>query len=242
MIIYYNIIINYLFLYSLKNMAHSDLHPTESNESLNTLLQLKEEKEYWEDKLLELKLKACKNSFLNSKNEKMLESKLSSLQAKNNLQKQKIAELNEQISQIKSSEKSKENQLASLDSLINLSTHTNQELETEIKQLNDYLVNLNNTENIVEHILSFPQEFRNKIYNICSERVSYVLQFNTPMGYPQHQVNNNIKSEYKQHIPQNFVYGYGVRPPMMMFYPPPPGTQFVNNNIANSYINQNGNK
>lgn len=220
-------------------MAHSDLHPIKSNESLNTLLQLKEEKEYWEDKLLELKLKSCKNSFLNSKKEKMLESKLSSLQANNNLKKQKIAELNEQISQIKSSEKSKESQLASLDSLINLSTHANKELENEIHQLNDYLINLNNTENIVEHILSFPQEFRNKIYNICSERVSYVLQFNTPMGYPQQQVNNNIKPEYKQHIQQNYVYGYGLRQPMMMFYPPPSGTQFINNNIGNSY---NGNK
>ena len=66
----------------------------------------------------------------------------------------------------------------------------------------------------MNHILTFDEEFRKKIYNICSERVNYVLQFNTPMGYPQQQVKQPMPS-----MPHNYMYGYGPRP-MMMYYPP----------------------
>lgn len=196
---------------------------SEHNDTLNLELKLKEEKDYWEDKLLELKLKNCKTNFFEEKSCQNLKSKLSSLQSQNNSLKEKISELKSSIASLKSSEKNKESKLSAIETNISNSTKTNQDLQNQIKSLNEYLVNLNITDNIVNHILTFDEDFRKKIYNICSERVNYVLQFNTPMGYPQQQIKQPMPIPS---MPHNYMYGYGPRP-MMMYYPP---QGYVNNN------------
>ena len=195
-------------------MSVTKQNQIEHIDCLNLQLKLKEEKEYWEDKLLELKLKNCKTNFIEEKSSQNLKSKLSSLQSQNASLKQKISELKSSIAALKSSEKNKESKLSAIDTNISISTKTNQDLQNQIKSLKEYLVNFNITDNIVNHILTFDEEFRKKIYNICSERVNYVLQFNTPMGYPQQQVKQPMPS-----MPHNYMYGYGPRP-MMMYYPP----------------------
>ena len=57
-------------------MSVTKQNQIEHNDCLNLQLKLKEEKEYWEDKLLELKLKNCKTNFIEEKSSQNLKSKL----------------------------------------------------------------------------------------------------------------------------------------------------------------------
>ena len=167
------------------------------SESMNSLLELEEERKYWENKLLKHKLLAYKNSYLiNSKNEQLKNEKETLLQENEELQNQ-ISELKHSIFQIKEMTEKSEMIISKLNSEISSIKNLNQKTQSEINSLKEYWKNINKTNNIVNHILSFPNEFKEKVYKICSEKVNSVLNSNNP-------INSNIPQ-------QNYYYN-----PMMM--------------------------
>ena len=160
-----------------------------SQEDLNNELKKREREEYYEDKLLELKMKSFldeykinhelskykseldeltkeKESLLNKKD--ILNQKISEIEEENNNYEDAINNLNEQIAKA-------ENDSKNLDNLI----LAQQKLEHD----------LSNEENLVNHILQTCSEsFKKKIYDICSENVNEALKLN----------NNNNTDKIKE--------------------------------------------
>ena len=158
------------------------------SESINSLLELEEERNFWENKLLEHKLLSYKNSYIiNSKNLKLKKQKDVVTKENIDLQNQ-ISQLKDNISRIKEMKENSELLLSKLNSDISSTK------------------NINKTNNIVNHILTFPEEFKQKVYKICTERVSSVL--NIP-------INNNIPQSNYYYMNPMMMNNYMMNPQMM---------------------------
>ena len=179
-------------------------------ESMNSLLELEEERKFWENKLLEHKLFSFKNSYIiHSKNIELKNEKDHLLQENKELENQ-ISELKNNISQIKEMKENSEIILSKLNSEISSIKTINEKNQNEINTLKEYWKNINKTNNIINHILKFPEEFKKKVYTICSEKINSVLNSNNPM-------TNNMKQ-------QNYYYN----PMMMNSYIMTPQMMFIN--------------
>ena len=161
-----------------------------SQEDLNNEMKKRDREEYYEDKLLELKMKSFledylinhelsnykqeldelikeKDSLLNEKD--ILLKKISEIEEENNNYEDTLNDLDNQISKVEEDSKN-------LDSLI----ITQQELSN----------NLNIEDNLVNHIIkTFDNSFKKQIYDICSKNVREALNNN----------NSNKKTELKSH-------------------------------------------
>ena len=180
------------------------------SESINSLLELEEERNFWENKLLEHKLLSYKNSYIiNSKNLKLKKQKDVVTKENIDLQNQ-ISQLKDNISRIKEMKENSELLLSKLNSDISSTKNINQQTQNQINSLKEYWKNINKTNNIINHILKFPEEFKKKVYNICSEKINSVLNSNNPM-------TNNMKQ-------QNYYYN----PMMMNSYIMTPQMMFIN--------------
>ena len=176
------------------------------SESINSLSELEEERNFWENKLLEHKLLAYKNSYtINSKNVKLKKQKDAIIKENIDLQNQ-ISQLNDNISRIKEMKENSELLLSKLNSDITSTKNINQQTQNQINSLKEYWKNINKTNNIVNHILTFPEEFKQKVYKICTERVSSVL--NIP-------INNNIPQSNYYYMNPMMMNNYMMNPQMM---------------------------
>jgi chromosome segregation ATPase len=176
------------------------------SESINSLLELEEERNFWENKLLEHKLLAYKNSYtINSKNVKLKKQKDAIIKENIDLQNQ-ISQLNDNISRIKEMKENSELLLSKLNSDITSTKNINQQTQNQINSLKEYWKNINKTNNIVNHILTFPEEFKQKVYKICTERVNSVL--NIPM-------NNNIPQSNYYYMNPMMMNNYMMASQMM---------------------------
>ena len=176
------------------------------SESINSLSELEEERNFWENKLLEHKLLAYKNSYtINSKNIKLKKQKDAIIKENIDLQNQ-ISQLNDNISRIKEMKENSELLLSKLNSDITSTKNINQQTQNQINSLKEYWKNINKTNNIVNHILTFPEEFKQKVYKICTERVNSVL--NIPM-------NNNIPQSNYYYMNLMMMNNYMMASQMM---------------------------
>jgi chromosome segregation ATPase len=176
------------------------------SESINSLSELEEERNFWENKLLEHKLLAYKNSYtINSKNVKLKKQKDAIIKENIDLQNQ-ISQLNDNISRIKEMKENSELLLSKLNSDITSTKNINQQTQNQINSLKEYWKNINKTNNIVNHILTFPEEFKQKVYKICTERVNSVL--NIPM-------NNNIPQSNYYYMNPMMMNNYMMASQMM---------------------------
>ena len=176
------------------------------SESINSLSELEEERNFWENKLLEHKLLAYKNSYtINSKNIKLKKQKDAIIKENIDLQNQ-ISQLNDNISRIKEMKENSELLLSKLNSDITSTKNINQQTQNQINSLKEYWKNINKTNNIVNHILTFPEEFKQKVYKICTERVNSVL--NIPM-------NNNIPQSNYYYMNPMMMNNYMMASQMM---------------------------
>ena len=175
------------------------------SESINSLSELEEERNFWENKLLEHKLLAYKNSYtINSKNVKLKKQKDAIIKENIDLQNQ-ISQLNN-ISRIKEIKENSELLLSKLNSDITSTKNINQQTQNQINSLKEYWKNINKTNNIVNHILTFPEEFKQKVYKIGTERVNSVL--NIPM-------NNNIPQSNYYYMNPMMMNNYMMASQMM---------------------------
>ena len=176
------------------------------SESINSLLELEEERNFWENKLLEHKLLSYKNSYIiNSKNLKLKKQKDVVTKENIDLQNQ-ISQLKDNISRIKEMKENSELLLSKLNSDISSTKNINQQTQNQINSLKEYWKNINKTNNIVNHILTFPEDFKQKVYKICTERVSSVL--NIP-------INNNIPQSNYYYMNPMMMNNYMMNPQMM---------------------------
>jgi chromosome segregation ATPase len=195
----------------LLSKLNSDITSTkninqQTQNQINSLSELEEERNFWENKLLEYKLLAYKNSYtINSKNIKLKKQKDAIIKENIDLQNQ-ISQLNDNISRIKEMKENSELLLSKLNSDITSTKNINQQTQNQINSLKEYWKNINKTNNIVNHILTFPEEFKQKVYKICTERVNSVL--NIPM-------NNNIPQSNYYYMNPMMMNNYMMASQMM---------------------------
>ena len=166
-----------------------------SQEDLNNEMKKREREEYYEDKLLELKMQWFLDNYLIENELSKYKSKLSELsKEKESLLKEKD-DLTNKITEIKEAKLNYENTIQDLDTKIKEEEKTKKKIETEIKSQQEYLQNMGKEDNLVNYIIkNFPDEFKKEIYEICSKKVNEALKNNN-----SEKRNSNTKEEKKSH-------------------------------------------
>ena len=144
-----------------------------TQEDLNNEMKKREREEYYEDKLLELKMRKFLDNYLIENELSKYKNKLSELNIeKESLLKEK-ENLTNKISEIKEAKLNYENTIQDLDSKIAEEENNKKEIENEINSLQNML----KEDNLVDYIIkNFSDEFKKEIYDICSKKVNEALK------------------------------------------------------------------
>ena len=165
-----------------------------SQEDLNNEIKNREKEEYYEDKLLELKMKSFLDDYIINHELSKYKTELDDLnKEKESLLNQKDILLRK-ISEIEEANNNYDDTLNDLDLKISEAEKISKDLDSQIISQQEYIKNLSEEDNLVNHILkTFPESFKKQIYEICSKNVSEALNSN----------NSNKKSENKTHSGKN---------------------------------------
>lgn len=144
-----------------------------SQEDLNNEMKKREREEYYEDKLLELKMQKFLDNYLIENELSKYMNKLSELNTeKENLLKEK-ENISNKISEIKEAKTNYENIIKDLDEKISKEENNKKEIEAEINSLQNML----KEDNLLNYIIkNFSDEFKKEIYDICSKKVNEALK------------------------------------------------------------------
>ena len=160
-----------------------------SQEDLNNELKKREREEYYEDKLLELKMKSFLDEYLINHELVKYKSELDELNKEKESLLNKKEILNQKISEIEEENNNYEDALNNLNEQITKAENDSKNLDNLILAQQKLAHDLSNEENLVNHILQTCSEsFKKKIYDICSENVNEALKLN----------NNNNTDKIKE--------------------------------------------
>ena len=173
---------------------------TKSQEDLNNEMKKREREEYYEDKLLELKMQKFLDNYLIEHELSKYKNKLDQLNAeKESLLKEKKI-LSNKIAEIKEEKSNYENAIQDINQKITEEENKKKEIEKEIKSQQQFLQKMGNKDNLVNFIIkNFSEEFNKKIYEICSKKVNEALKNNNPenKNYTKKEKNTNYNTENK---------------------------------------------
>ena len=169
-----------------------------SQEDLNDEMKRREREEYYEDKLLELKMQQFLNNYLVEHELSKYKNKLSELQSeKESLLKEK-EDLSQKITNIEKEKTNYEKTIKELDTKITQAKNTKKEIESNINTQQEYLQNMAKEDNLLNFIIkNFSDEFKKEIYGICSKKVDEVLKNNNSDNF------NNTNEEKKSDSNKN---------------------------------------
>ena len=150
-----------------------------SQEDLNNELKKREREEYYEDKLLELKMKSFLDEYIINHELSNYKSELDELtKEKETLLNEKDV-LNQKISEIEEENNNYEDEINNLNEQIAKAENDSKNLDNLILDQQKLAHDLSNEDNLVNHILQTCSEsFKKKIYDICSENVNEALKLN----------------------------------------------------------------
>ena len=150
-----------------------------SQEDLNNELKKREREEYYEDKLLELKMKSFLDEYIINHELSKYKSELDELtKEKETLLNEKDV-LNQKISEIEEENNNYEDEINNLNEQITKAENDSTNLDNLILDQQKLAHDLSNEDNLVNHILQTCSEsFKKKIYDICSENVNEALKLN----------------------------------------------------------------
>lgn len=148
-----------------------------SQEDLNMRMKKREREDYYEDKLLELKMQKFLDNYLLEHELSKYKSKLSDLKnEKVSLLKEK-EDLRNKISERRQAKKNYEKTIKDLDSKISDAKNNKKEIESNIKIQREYLEEMTKEENLVNYIIkNYQNDFKKEIYEICSNSVHEALK------------------------------------------------------------------
>ena len=167
--------------------------------NMNVKYQLNEECVYWKNKLLELKLKACKDTYSCKSFSNKLQNELITLTNTNKDIENEIEKYKQQIMEYKNKENETLVNIEKVNKEIQNAQQKTEDINKEIKETTDYLWTIAKTENIIQHMLSFPQSFKDKVFKICNDKVNMILQY-SPMIYqrpPNYQQQGSQSNDDK---------------------------------------------
>ena len=166
-----------------------------SQEDLNNEMKKREREEYYEDKLLELKMQQFLDNYLTEHELSKYKNKLSELNSEKESLLNEKENLSKKILEIEEAKANYENTLNDLNEKISQEENIQKDIESQITSKQDYLRNMENEENLVNYIIkNFSDEFKKEIYELCSKKVNEALK-NKDTG-------NNSKKD-KINIPIN---------------------------------------
>ena len=144
------------------DISNSNLTDTKQNlhvhNRLNNTSKLEEELEWWQEKVLELKLKKVKDDLEHRKNKTKVEKEFDEEKNKNKILKDEMNEVDEKKRKFKEESMGQIIQLNELREEINYYESVNTEMYTEFIQKTNYIKQLENPENLLMHLMQFDRE------------------------------------------------------------------------------------
>ena len=147
-----------------------------SQKDLNNEMKRREREEYYEDKLLELKMKSFLDTYKINHVISKYRIQLDELnKEKDSLLKEKEILVNK-ISEIKEEKNNYEDAINNLENQILQEEKNSKNLDALIINQQEYAKNLSKEDNLLNHIIKvFPNSFKKNIYEICSKNVTEAL-------------------------------------------------------------------
>ena len=215
-----------------------------SQEDLNNEMKKREREEYYEDKLLELKMQKFLDNYLIENELSKYKNKLDQLNSeKESLIKEKET-LSNKIEEIKEAKSNYENTIQDINKKINEAENKKKEIEKETVSQQQYLQKMGNEDNLLNFIIkNFSEEFKKEIFEICSKKVNEALKSNNPenTNNKKEEKNTNFNSE---NIDSKYTMVSGQRgqfisyPHQNMPIQPPNGPNLKKTNIGPMYFPQ----
>jgi hypothetical protein len=199
-----------------------------SQEDLNNEMKRREREEYYEDKLLEMKMKTYLDKF-------RVEHELSKYKNQlEELNKEKETLLNEKnllmkkLSEIEELNNNNEDTINNLNNQIIEAEKNSKELDSSMMLKNENIQKLQNEDNLVNHIIkTFSDPFKKQIYDICSKKVKEALNNNNTSN-----TKSELKNQRKNKKENNFMVVSGEREEFVS-----KGEQSESNESANNNSN-----
>ena len=150
-----------------------------SQEDLNNEMKKREREEYYEDKLLELKMKSFLDEYIINHEISKYKTELDELSKEKEALLSEKDNLNKKISDIEEENNNYEETINDLNNQITKAESDSKNLDSLYLAQQELARNLSNEDNLVNHILqTCPESFKKKIYDICSKNVREALNNN----------------------------------------------------------------
>ena len=199
------------------------IEETNLQEDLNNEMKKREREEYYEDKLLELKMQRYLDNYLVEHELSKYKNKLSELQLEKESSLKEKEDLSQKITNIEQEKTNYEKTIKELDTKIAEAKNIKKEIESKINKQQEFIQNMTKDDFIVNYInKNFSDEFKKEIYEICSKKVNEALKNNNSdsKNSTSEEQNNSNKKDSK--FPMA-----GAQMPKFMPYPQnvsmPPG-------------------
>lgn len=175
-----------------------------SQEDLNNEMKRREREEYYEDKLLELKMKSFLDNYKINNFISKYKAELDELnKEKDNLLEEK-ENLVKNISEIKEEYNNYEDAINDLDKQISEAEKDSQNLDSLISDQQEYEKSMDIEDNLLDHIMkTFPDIFKKKIYEFCSNNFKKALNNNENKNKKSNKKGSNfmvVSSEREQFV------------------------------------------
>ena len=147
-----------------------------SQEDLNNEMKKLERREYYEDKLLELKMKSFLDTYKMNHVVSKYRTELDELNKEKEALLKEKENLVNKISEIKEEKNNYEDAINNLENQILQEEKNSKNLDALIINQQEYAKNLSKEDNLLNHIIKvFPNSFKKNIYEICSKNVTEAL-------------------------------------------------------------------
>ena len=147
-----------------------------SQEDLNNEMKKLERREYYEDKLLELKMKSFLDTYKMNHVVSKYRTELDELNKEKEALLKEKENLVNKISEIKEEKNNYEDAINNLENQILQEEKNSKNLDALIINQQEYAKKLSTEDNLLNHIIKvFPNSFKKNIYEICSKNVTEAL-------------------------------------------------------------------
>jgi hypothetical protein len=189
----------------LKNTKHNQhLH-----NNMNILTKLEEELQWWQEKVLELKLKKVKDDLEHNRNKTKIENELQEEREKNKIIKADLNEINEKKRKHKEETTTQTNTLHEVREKIKKYESANTEMYNEFIQKTNFIKQLENPDNLLMHLLQFDRETLKtlciKLNNLQKEKFMHFMM--QQQYFNQMYFNQQQKGVYPSPYP---MYNYNM--------------------------------
>lgn len=185
-----------------ENTINTNLNHTKYNHQLhnniNLITKLEEELQWWQEKLLELKLKKVKDDLEQNKNKTKLEIEIQEQKQKNKIMKSELAEVDERKRKFNEETSSQIKKLSDIRQNIKNYESANTEMYNEFMNKTNYIKQLENPDNLLMHMLQFDRETLKtlciKLNNMQKEKFMHFMM--QQQYYNQMYFNQQNKGVY----------------------------------------------